>query len=202
MQVAIVQYGMGNVASVAKALTAAGAEPLITDSADALARADAIVLPGVGSFQRGMEELHARNLTAALHRLVRDGGKPFLGICLGLQLTMSHGHEPVPCDGLGWIRGHVLRMDDTQLQVPHVGWNTLQATGPLLQDFNDEDFYFVHSYHAVPEDACLITGTTDYGARRVVALRQRNIWAFQFHPEKSQQAGISLLRHFLAQVHA
>lgn len=193
---------MGNVASVAKALTAAGAEPLITDSADALARADAIVLPGVGSFQRGMEELHRRQLTPALHQLVRDGGKPFLGICLGLQLTMSHGHEPADCEGLGWIQGHVLRMDDSQLQVPHVGWNTLQATGPLLQDFSGEDFYFVHSYHAVPEDPSVVAGTTDYGGRRVAALRHRNIWAVQFHPEKSQVAGIRLLRHFLAQTHA
>ncbi|MDM7322122.1 MAG: imidazole glycerol phosphate synthase subunit HisH [Gammaproteobacteria bacterium] len=206
--VAVVDYGMGNLRSVAKAIehvAPAGVRVQVTSNPGELAAADRIVFPGQGAARDCMLELDRRGLRAPLLDAART--KPFLGICMGMQVLMEHSEENgnTACLGLypGEVRffGHDLK-DTTgaKLKIPHMGWNQVWQARPhpILAGIPDgERFYFVHSYHVVPKDPELALGTTDYGIRFVSAIAQGNVIAVQFHPEKSAEAGLSLLRNFL-----
>ncbi|MBX3260976.1 MAG: imidazole glycerol phosphate synthase subunit HisH [Labilithrix sp.] len=200
MNLAIVNYGMGNLLSVRNAFASLGAEAEVVEAGQDLERAGAIVLPGVGAFGEAMKQLRARGLEEALHREVMERKKPFLGICLGLQLLARRGHELGVNDGLGWVAGEVRRLDVApDLRVPHIGWSEVEGRGPLFAGIPDRTaFYFVHSYHFVAEDPAVVHGTTVYGHRFTSAVAHENVVAVQFHPEKSHKWGLALLANFLA----
>lgn len=198
--IAIVDYGMGNLRSVANALQAIGAEAVVTADPAALRQARGIVLPGVGAFGEGMRNLHQAGLVEVLGEQVLQAGKPFLGICLGLQLLATTGFEHGRHDGLGWIPGTVERIPvpaDTGLRLPHIGWNEvriLKREGLYAGMAGTQCFYFVHSYVFVPEDEGVASGVCAYGTEWVASVQAGNITAVQFHPEKSHTAGLGLLR--------
>ena len=201
--VAVVDYGLANIQSVVNALECFSAEVHIASTGDELAGADKIVLPGVGHFDEGMRGMRARGHDVALDRLVRGQGIPLLGICLGFQFLFA-GSEEGSEAGLGWIDGQVRRIKARPgLKVPHMGWSEVECPRPtrlfahLKPPF---EFYFVHSYAAenVGEAAAIAAAICDYGAPYVAALERDNIFATQFHPEKSQLAGMKLLETFLA----
>ncbi len=195
--VAIVDYGMGNVASVQKALNFLSIKCIITDDQDAIRNSTSILLPGVGSFAQGMENLHQRNLVELLTEEVINKKKPFLGICLGMQLILEKGNEPYECLGLGWIKGEVKMFELKDLNVPHMGWNNIDVLNDTYyKNLSTNDFYFIHSYHVVPSDAKDIAATVHYGFDVVASVQKENIFATQFHPEKSQVAGLSVLKNF------
>jgi glutamine amidotransferase len=197
--VAIVDYGMGNLASVAKALARSGAEARITTSTTALDAADAIVLPGVGAFRDASERMEQSGLSAAVRGRIADG-VPFLGVCLGLQLLFESSGEGGRWPGLGVFGGTVERLE-TGLKVPHIGWNELRwtATGREMAGGLPDGVavYFVHSYAARPADVGVVASTTEYGGPVVAAVARDNVWAVQFHPEKSSLAGLQLLAGFV-----
>lgn len=188
---------MGNVASVKKALDKLGFPSVITDNPDEIRQSDFILLPGVGSFAVGMENLHLSGLVELLTDEVCQRKKPFLGICLGMQLLADYGHEPHKIKGLGWIRGEVVKMQlPDHLRIPHLGWNNVQVVGldnHFFSEFSGKDYYFIHSYHLKAKDSEDVVLTADYGIPIVAAVRKNNIFATQFHPEKSQNAGLALL---------
>jgi glutamine amidotransferase len=199
MTVAIIDYQMGNLRSVQKALEKVGCAAAITSDPRELAAADKIVLPGVGAFGDAIAELRRRNLVEPIREAIA-ADKPFLGICLGLQLLFDVGYEGGEFEGLGIVHGKCLRFDlPREFKVPHMGWNRgrfLQAS-PLLAGVPDGSFfYFVHSYHCVPDDPALVAIETDYGGPFCAAIARGNLFATQFHPEKSQAAGLALLRNF------
>lgn len=201
-RVAIVDYGMCNLDSVARAIEECGGAPIVTDSARELGTADRIILPGVGAFPDGMQNLRTRGLDVAI-REVAAGGPPLLGICLGMQLLASEGLEGSRTLGLGLIDGTVQRIASNghAVRIPHIGWNEvdLRRPSPLFDGVaSGRDFYFVHSYALVcdrPED---VLASTSYGAGFVAAVERGNVFGVQFHPEKSQKLGLQLLRNFLA----
>jgi len=202
MSVAIVDYGLGNLRSVAGAVEHLGHAARITAEPAELRDAAKLILPGVGAFGDGMAKLRARGLDEALTREVVEGGKPLLGICLGFQLLAEASEEFGEHQGLGWIAGRVtrLRPDDASLPVPHVGWNELHQVRPsrLFAGIADGAlFYFVHSYRLAPRAGGLAVGETDYGGRFVAAIERDNILGTQFHPEKSQKDGLAVLGNFL-----
>jgi imidazole glycerol-phosphate synthase subunit HisH len=202
MTIAIVDYGLGNLRSVAGAVEKLGFEPVITSDEAALQSADKLILPGVGAFGDGMANLKQRGLVAVLNRLVLQESRPVLGICLGFQLIARRSDEFGQHDGLGWIDAEVRRLtpEDSSLRVPHVGWNDLIRTGAslLFDDIPEQSlFYYVHS-HCVHMADPSVVGECDYGQRFVAVVQQDNIYGTQFHPEKSQQGGLTLLSNFLA----
>ncbi|KKQ76626.1 MAG: Imidazole glycerol phosphate synthase subunit HisH [Microgenomates group bacterium GW2011_GWF1_38_5] len=198
MTIAIIKYGMGNVASVQKALHKLGYSSIITNDPDEIRKSAYILLPGVGSFEAGMINLHRLGLVDLLTDEVCIKKKPFFGICLGMQLLATFGNEPHKVKGLGWIEGEVVKLhfsDDRR--IPHIGWNNISLankTNVFLQEFSGLDYYFIHSYHFVPTTNSEIVFTVDYGIPIVAAIKKGNIFATQFHPEKSQEAGASLLK--------
>jgi len=199
--IAVVDYGMGNLHSVRHALEAIGASVLVTQRGEDLRRADRIVLPGVGAFAECMKNLRSCGLLPALEEEVLEKGKPFLGICLGLQVLASEGEEQGRHPGLGWVPGVVRRFEfsDTRFRVPHIGWNSItpKQDSTLFQGLgSNPDFYFVHSYCLFPEDPTWIAASCDYGVQFSAAILHRNIFATQFHPEKSQRNGLRLLENF------
>lgn len=197
MKTVIIDYGMGNVASVQKALSHLNIINTITSDHQEIIEADSIVLPGVGSFQRGMQHLKEQNLIDVLTEQVIHNKKPFLGICLGMQLLATKGNEPVATEGLGWINGEVKRIFEPGKRVPHLGWNTINhLNGELIDSVNEKDFYFIHSYHFDVKDSSHIAATVNYGKDYVAAVQRDNIFATQFHPEKSQEYGLKLLKKF------
>ena len=200
--IAVVDYGMGNLASVAKALERSGAEARVTQSTAVVHDAGAVVLPGVGAFRDAAERLEHSGLGAAVLERIA-AGRPFLGVCLGLQLLLESSGEGGRWSGLGVFPGTVERIDTT-LKVPHIGWNDLEwtAAGAGMSSGLPAPaaVYFVHSYAARPTDPALIAATTDYGGPVVAALARDNVWAVQFHPEKSSSVGLRLLANFVAQV--
>ncbi len=196
----VVDYGMGNLASVAKALERAGAAVTVSDAPAAVRRAGAVVLPGVGAYRDAMARLDASGLGAAVVERIAAGA-PFLGVCLGLQLLFEGSAEGGRRPGLGVLRGTVERLE-TALKVPHIGWNTLEwrpaGAGMAAGLPEPAAVYFVHSYAAVPGDRDLVAAVTDYGGSHVAAVARDNLWAVQFHPEKSSAVGLRLLRNFVA----
>ncbi|HTD50674.1 MAG TPA: imidazole glycerol phosphate synthase subunit HisH [Acidimicrobiia bacterium] len=202
-RVAIIDYGMCNLDSVRRAFEEVGGRPYVTDDPGDLDAADRIVLPGVGAFADAMRNLRSRGLDEALAKQVLDQGAPFLGVCLGMQLMAEIGHEVTPTDGLGWIDGRCIRFvpSDGDRRVPHVGWNEVTASvdSPLFAGIPPAtDFYFVHSFHVVCATAEQVLATTPYCGGFVSAVQHGHAFGVQFHPEKSQQFGLRLLKNFLA----
>ena len=212
MHVAIIDYGSGNLHSAAKAFERAAREGgselaiKVTARPEDVADADRIVLPGVGAFadcKRGLEEVPG--MIDALEEAVQERGKPFLGICVGLQLMAERGLEHGVTPGLGWIKGEVraIAPSDPDLKVPHMGWNTLRLVraNPLLEGVPTGEgglhAYFVHSYHLVPEEKADLVASTDYGGPITAFIAKDNMAGTQFHPEKSQKLGLRLISNFL-----
>lgn len=195
--VAIVDYGMGNVASVQKALNFLKIDSIITDDHEIIKQAQTILLPGVGSFVQGMKNLKERGLDQLLTKEVIQNKTNFIGICLGMHLIMEKGFEPEECEGLGWIKGEVQLFDLKDLAIPHMGWNDIQIkNNSYYADCQTKDFYFIHSYHVNLENQNEIAATANYGYDFVASIQKDNIFATQFHPEKSQNAGLSILKSF------
>lgn len=198
--VTIVDYGSGNLRSVQKAFEHLGAAATITDDSHIVAAAERLVLPGVGAFGDAMRELRRRDLVAPIVAHVR-ADRPFFGICMGLQLLFDTGWEGGRHEGLGLLAGDVARFDlPAGYKVPHMGWNTVTwRPGACPSGCADgEHFYFVHSYHARPADESVVAAVADYGGPLCAAVARGRLFATQFHPEKSQAAGLRLLRAFLA----
>ena len=200
--IAIIDYGVGNLFSVEKALAALGADAKITSDARTIAAADKIVLPGVGAFGDCMENLTATGLIPTIKDFVKTG-KPMLGICVGLQILFEGSEESIGVAGLGLLNGKVRRIQAPGLKVPHMGWNSLTIKSPrqpldLFQGLSEKPYvYFVHSYHAVPQDSSIVTATTEYGSELTAAVAKGNIQATQFHPEKSGDVGLAILKNFI-----
>ncbi len=197
MKVAIINYGMGNVASVEKAIKYLGFEPIITNNHLEIKNASFIILPGVGAFAQGIENLYELGLIEILNTEILINKKPFLGICLGMQLIASNGYEPSLTKGLGWIDGEVKKINEPNKSIPHLGWNDISVSGnSFLKNFDKKDFYFIHSYHFDVLNKKDIVATVNYGQNYVAAIQKENIFATQFHPEKSQSIGLELLKSF------
>jgi glutamine amidotransferase len=201
MSLCILDYGMANLRSVQKGFEHVGHPAAIISSPQEIERADRLVLPGVGAFQDAVATLRERSLVEPILRHI-EKGKPFLGICLGLQMLVDVGYEDGEHRGLGVIPGACVRFDvDTAmgLKVPHMGWNTVtpMRPSPLLKGLGDNSsVYFVHGYHIVPKDPAVIATVTDYGRPFVSSIWRDNIVATQFHPEKSQKVGLQMLGNF------
>ena len=198
---------MGNLRSVQKSLEFVGAKVVVTHDPDLILNADSVVLPGVGSFKDCMSNLKELNLIDPIRKFI-DGGKPFLGICLGLQVLFEESEEYGPVAGLGILPGKVVKfsrnISETKngqlIKVPHMGWNNIEVKkkDPLFENIDTvvPYFYFVHSYYVVPKDKNMVATVTNYGIEFVSGIQYKNIYAFQFHPEKSQTMGLALLERF------
>jgi glutamine amidotransferase len=202
-RVAIVDYGLCNLDSIARAVEECGGAPVVTDQARDLKSAVSIILPGVGAFSAAMENLRKLRLDEALGEQVLARQIPFLGICLGMQLLAAKGYEGGETPGLGWIHGEVQRLEPVngQERIPHVGWDEVYYVreSPLFKGIPlGKDFYFVHSYHLCCADAGDVLAYTPYCGRFVSAVERGQIFGVQFHPEKSQRLGFQLLKNFLA----
>ncbi len=197
--IVIVDYGMANLRSVQKAFEKVGAAAIISSDPNRIAEADRLVLPGVGAFRDAIARLHEAGFVAPITDHVRKG-KPFLGICLGLQLLFTTSYEDGVYPGLDLFPGEVVRFKDMgDLKVPHMGWNQLaiRKAAPILRDLPGEpSVYFVHSYYVKPKDARIIAAETDYGTPFTSAIWHENVMATQFHPEKSQRVGLAMLNQF------
>ena len=204
--IAVIDYGMGNLRSVQKALEFVGAKAIVTHDPDLILNADSVVLPGVGAFKDCMANLNKLKLIDPIRKFI-DSGKPFLGICLGLQVLFEESEEYGPVAGLGILPGKVVKFIDgssgakngSLIKIPHMGWNEIKVKkdSPLFEGEGDAPYvYFVHSYYVVPEDQNMIATVTNYGVEFVSGIQHKNIYAFQFHPEKSQTLGLSILERF------
>lgn len=201
--IAIIDYGVGNLFSVQKAFASLGADARITNAVQDIEKAEKLVLPGVGAFGDCMKNLEATGLIPTLQRFVRDGDKPMLGICVGLQILFEGSEESPGAKGLGFFKGMVKKIQAPGLKVPHMGWNALEIRPErenvdLFKGLNDKPYvYFVHSYHAVPADKSIITSVTQYNEEITASVAKDNIQATQFHPEKSGDVGLTILKNFL-----
>jgi len=198
--IAIIDYGMGNLRSVQKGFERVGAAAEVTRDAERIEAAAGVVLPGVGAFGACMDNLRSFGLLEPVRRVI-ERGTPFLGICLGMQLLFEESEEFGPVRGLGVFKGRCVRFQqrDAEMRIPHMGWNQIRKRQPAaaLDGVPDDAYvYFVHSYHVVPEDPAVIATTTDYGAPFVSAIARDNVFACQFHPEKSQKVGLRILENF------
>jgi glutamine amidotransferase len=198
LSVAVIDYDAGNTLSVTRALEKVGARVDLTADPERVMRADAVVLPGVGAFGDCMKKLAERGMDEAC-REAYAGGKPFLGVCVGLQALFEGSEESPGAEGLGILPGKVVRFDAGELKVPHIGWNQLAAARghPVLEGLDGEAFYFVHSYYPEPAHEDDLLGTAEYGVRFCAAAGRENLAAVQFHPEKSSRAGLELYGNFL-----
>lgn len=199
--IAIIDYGLGNLTSVANALEFMNIDFKITNKIEDIKKADKLILPGVGAFKYGMKNLQELGLIDVLNEEVLLKKKEILGICLGMQLMCKKSYEGGEHKGLGWINAEVLRFDfnGEKLRIPHVGWNDVKCnTNSLLFKGGRETqtFYFVHSYYLKPAEPSLVIGTCNYGFDFCAVIKKENILAVQFHPEKSQHEGLNLLKHF------
>lgn len=198
--VAIIDYGAGNLQSVKKALDFIGAKSIITADENEINAASHIILPGVGSFGDAMHSIREKGLENVIKKSA-DGSKHFLGICLGLQLLFESSEESPGVDGLGIFKGKIVTIPkDNGLKVPHIGWNSvsLKQTDGIFENLRDNSyFYFVHSYYLKDADEKVVGGTTEYGVPIQCAVQQGRVSATQFHPEKSSEAGLTILRNFV-----
>ncbi|MEM1027125.1 MAG: imidazole glycerol phosphate synthase subunit HisH [Planctomycetota bacterium] len=208
--IGILDYGMGNLRSVQKAFEQlGGTRAVVVDDPHEVVGCEKLILPGVGNFADGMEHLSDRGFVEPVKAFIASG-RPLLGICMGMQLLLDSSTEDAEIDpvaGLGAVPGTVLRFEEDQgpgrprLKVPHMGWNRLEPRddSPLFAGLEDEAYvYFVHGYYCVPQDAAVVAATADYGSPFCAALHQDNVWATQFHPEKSQRVGLQILQNFAA----
>ncbi len=200
-KIVIIDYNMGNLASVANALDYLGYKAIISNKVDDIKSADYIILPGVGAFSDGMKNLIDLGLVDILREQVLKIKKPFLGLCLGMQLAAEEGYEGGLTKGLGFFKGKVKKFElkDKDLRIPHIGWNEVyfKKNCLLFDKLNkSEVFYFVHSYCLFPEED-VVVGTFDYGGEFVAIIQKNNIFGTQFHPEKSQKAGLQILKNFI-----
>ena len=198
INVAVVDYDAGNTLSVSRALEKVGARINLTSSPEEVFRADAVVLPGVGAFGDCVRKLRERGMDEACLEAFRIG-KPFLGVCIALQVFFESSEESPGVEGLGILPGKVVRFNAEGLRVPHMGWNELAVVRehPVLDGLNGEAFYFVHSYYPEPEDPSDLLGKSDYGGAFCAAAGRGSLAAVQFHPEKSSRAGLKLYQNFL-----
>lgn len=198
---AIIDYDAGNLRSVEKALQALGTEPVITRDKEVLLAADHVILPGVGSFGDAMEKLHQYELVEVIHQIV-EKKTPFLGICLGLQLLFESSDETPGVEGLGVLKGRILRIPDCSgLKIPHMGWNSLKIRpdSRLFAGIPEDSYvYFVHSYYLKAADETQVAATTEYSTHIHAAVEAGNVFACQFHPEKSSDIGLRILKNFIS----
>lgn len=198
--IAIIDYDAGNLKSVEKALIKVGAEPVVTRDADLILQADKVILPGVGAFGEAMEKLHSFGLVDTIYKVV-EKGTPFLGICLGLQLLFEYSEEKEGCKGLSLLKGGIKRIPDAPgLKVPHMGWNSLavKENAKLFRNLPADPYvYFVHSYYLQAEDPDIVAATTEYGVTVHASVEKDNVFACQFHPEKSGEVGLTILKNFV-----
>jgi len=198
---AVIDYDAGNIKSVEKALAAMGEEAVITRDRELLLRADRVILPGVGAFGDAMGKLNAYGLVEVIHEVIKRG-TPFLGICLGLQLLFERSEESNGVPGLGVLKGEVLKIPDGEgLKIPHIGWNSLKfpQRGRLFEGIAEDSYvYFVHSYYLKAAEEDVVKATTEYGVLIHASVEKDNVFACQFHPEKSSDVGLKILRNFIS----
>lgn len=199
--IAIIDYDAGNIKSVEKALRFLSCEAVVTRDADTILQAEKVILPGVGSFGDAMGKLMQYGLVSVIKQVVKKK-TPFLGICLGLQLLFESSEESPGVEGLGILKGKILRIPEERgLKIPHIGWNSLffPKQGRLFAGIPEEAYvYFVHSYYLKAEDTSIVTATAEYGTRIHASVEKDNVFACQFHPEKSSDAGLQILRNFVS----
>ena len=199
--IAIIDYDAGNIKSVEKAIHYLGEQAVITRDRDTILAADKVILPGVGAFGDAMAKIRSYGLEEVIHEVV-DKGTPFLGICLGLQLLFESSEESVGVKGLGLLKGKIVKIPDNQgLKVPQIGWNSLKFPnkGRLFAGLDEDSYvYFVHSYYLQAEEPENVVATTDYATLIHAAVEKGNIFACQFHPEKSSDVGLKILENFIA----
>ncbi len=197
--IAVIDYDAGNIKSVEKAVRFLGAEVCITRERDKILHAGKVILPGVGAFGDAMNRLYQYDLVDAIHDVIKKG-TPFLGICLGLQLLFERSAESKGVEGLGILKGEVLRIPDAPgLKIPQIGWNSLDFPNPgrLFRGIPEQSYvYFVHSYYLKADDESIVTATTEYGCHIHASVEKDNVFACQFHPEKSSEVGLQILRNF------
>lgn len=197
--IAIVDYDAGNIKSVEKALILLGEEVVVTRDRDTILAADGVILPGVGAFGDAMDKLNSYGLSDVL-REVAEKNIPFLGICLGLQLLFESSEESPEAKGLGILKGKVTRLPEVGLKIPHIGWNNLKFPnkGRLFKDIPEDTYvYFVHSFYLQAADESIVTATSEYAATIHASVEQGNVFATQFHPEKSSDMGLKMLKNFV-----
>ena len=198
--IAIIDYDAGNIKSVEKAFQALGEEVVLTRDKDLILNADGVVLPGVGAFGDAMEKLHRYELVDVIREVVAKE-KPFLGICLGLQLMFEKSDESPGVEGLSLLKGEILHIpEESGLKIPHIGWNSLKYPnhGRLYKGLKEDDYvYFVHSYYLKAQDESIVTATTEYGTLIHASVEKGNVFACQFHPEKSSEVGLQILKNFV-----
>ena len=197
--IAIIDYDAGNIKSVEKALKTLGQEVIVTRDADIILKADKVILPGVGAFGDAMGKLHDYGLVDVIYKVV-EKNTPFLGICLGLQLMFESSEETPGVEGLGILKGKIVKIPDNgELKIPHMGWNSLhfQNEGRLFANLPQDSYvYFVHSYYLQAEDESIVKATTDYSTCIHASVEKNNVFACQFHPEKSSDVGLTILKNF------
>jgi glutamine amidotransferase len=196
--ITIIDYGMGNLRSVEKGFLKIGADTKVTSDPKTVDDAHAVVLPGVGAYKDCMRNLKEMSLLEAVMRSI-EKGKPYLGICLGLQVLFTESEEFGRTEGLNILSGKVVRFPENNLKVPHMGWNTIKILKrpPVFESIEDDSFfYFVHSFYVAPDDKDIIATTTDYGVTFTSMVWKENVFATQFHPEKSQELGLRILKGF------
>ncbi len=206
--IVIVDYGMGNIGSIANMIKKAGGQSIVTSDVEVIGNAEKLIIPGVGAFDNGIKNLHDSGLIDVLNRKVLDEGVPILGICLGMQLMAKSSEEGV-LPGLGWIDANCIKFKFTGaneiLRIPHMGWNEVKIKkkdGIFKNMYDDASFYFVHSYHVRCNNPDDIASTTEYGFEFTSSIHHGNIFATQFHPEKSHKYGLLVMKNFVEAVHA
>ncbi len=194
--IAIIDYGAGNLRNVAKAFDYLGIENIVTDDIPTIEKADKIVLPGVGAFGEGMANLTKKGLDKVIVNAAKKG-TPLLGICLGMQMLFDESEESPGVKGLGILKGRIVKLPKCgDLKIPHMGWNDITCRGKLFENLEKPFVYFVHSYYLEAEDKSIVSATTHYGIDIEVAVESANVYATQFHPEKSSDVGLKMLSNF------